>query len=128
MLEASFDEGTRVLTIKASGTVSDEAIEGALDNLEARYPQVGVRISGGEIGGIGVFLDWEQLDGWETGAKVASTLTAKMLSDIVRRVAIVGPDRWRGEAERLADVAKHAETRFFAPSEREEAWSWLTAR
>jgi hypothetical protein len=49
-----------------------------------------------------------------------------MISDVVRRVAVVADDRWSDEEQRLADVAGKAEVRMFKPDERVQARAWLT--
>jgi hypothetical protein len=50
-----------------------------------------------------------------------------MLSDVVNRVAIIAEEKWRGEEERIADVAKKAQVRFLIPAARDHAWTWLTS-
>ena len=125
MFKVTTDEATRILTIEASGMVSEADIVGALDNLQERFPQVGVRLSGGAKGGICVLHDWQNLEGWELGAKTVGTMAGKMLSDVIHRVAVVADAKWRGEEERLADVAKRADVRFFTPDQREKAMKWL---
>ncbi|MCU0839466.1 MAG: STAS/SEC14 domain-containing protein [Rhodospirillales bacterium] len=126
MIEFEADEANRILTITMTGKITVEEIDRALDRLEAQFPQVDVRIAGGEGGGIGLLLDYAHLEGWAQGAKVAGTVTGKMLSDVVRRCAIIGEEKWRDEEERVADVGKQAKVRFFLPGEREQAWAWLT--
>ena len=127
MMEAKADEANRILIVEMRGIVSEAEIDATFDKLQERYPQLGVRVRGGERGGIGVLLDWEHLDGWEKGAKTVGTLTGKMLSDLVNRVAIVANEKWRGEEERIADVGKKARVRFFSPAARDHAWTWLTS-
>ena len=127
MMEAKADEANRILIVEMRGMVSEAEIDATFDKLQERYPQVGVRVRGGERGGIAVLLDWEHLQGWEKGAKTVGTLTGKMLSDVVNRVAIVADDKWRGEEERIADIAKNARVRFFSPAGRDHAWTWLTS-
>lgn len=125
MIKVTTDEATRILTIEMHGTVSEADIETALDNLQDRFPQVGVRLSGGTKGGIRVLQDWRDLEGWEQGAKTAGTMAGKMLSDVIHRVAVVADAKWKGEQERLADVAKRAEVRFFTLDQRDKAMQWL---
>ena len=125
MIEVTADEATRILTVETHGMVTESDIETALDNLQGRFPQVGVRLSGGTKGGIRMFLDWEHLEGWEQGAKTAGTMAGKMMSDVVYRVAVVADAKWKDEQERLADVDKRAQVRFFALDQREKAMQWL---
>jgi hypothetical protein len=125
MIKVTADEATRILTVEAHGMVSEADIETALDNLQERFPQVGVRLSGGAKGGIRMFLDWEHLEGWEMGAKTSGTMAGKMMSDVVHRVAVVADAKWKDEQERLADVGKRANVRFFTLDQREKAMQWL---
>ncbi len=125
MIKVTMDEATRILTIEMQGKVSEADIESELDNLEDRFPQVGVRLSGGAKGGIRVLQDWQDLEGWEQGAKTAGTIAGKMLSDMIQRVAVVADAKWQGEQERIADVAKRATVRFFPLDQRDKAMRWL---
>jgi hypothetical protein len=126
-MEAKADEANRILIVEMRGIVSEAEIDATFDKLQERYPQVGVRVRGGERGGVDMLLDWEHLEGWEKGAKTIETLTGKMLSDVVNRVAIVAEEKWRGEEERIADIAKKARVRFFSLAARDHAWIWLTS-
>ncbi len=125
MIKVTADEATRILTVEAHGIVSEADIDSGLDNSQGRYPQVGVRLSGGTKGGIRMFLDWEHLEGWEQGAKTAGTMAGKMMSDVVHRVAVVADAKWTAEEERLADVGKRATVRFFTLDQRDKAMLWL---
>lgn len=125
MITVTSDEANRVLTVEMQGMISETDIEEALDRLQERYPQVGTRVSGGERGGIALLLDWERLEGWQKGAKTLGTVMGKMLSDAVRRVAVVADEKWREEQERIIDINKRADVRFFTPARRDQAWTWL---
>jgi hypothetical protein len=124
MMEVTVDEANRILIIDARGMVSEADIDACANDLSARYPYFDVRPVGGR-GPIGVLLDWRELEGWVKGAKTLSTLTAKMLSDVVTRAAIVADDKWRDEVPRLADANKRAKLRMFAPDQRDAALAWL---
>jgi hypothetical protein len=63
MMEAKADDANRILIVEMRGMVSEAEIDTTFDELQERYPQVGVRVRGGERGGIGVLLDWEHLEG-----------------------------------------------------------------
>jgi hypothetical protein len=106
MMEAKADDANRILIVEMRGVVSEAEIDATFDELREHYPQIGVRVRGGERRGIGVLLHWEHLDGWEKGAKTIGTSTGKMLSDLGNRVAIIAEEKWRGEGERIADVRK----------------------
>lgn len=123
-MEVTVDEANRILIIDARGMVSEADIDACANDLSARYPDFDVRPVGGR-GPIGVLLDWRELEGWVKGAKTLSTLTAKMLSDVVTRAAIVADDKWRDEVPRLADANKRAKLRMFAPDQRDAALAWL---
>ncbi len=126
MIRLEPDETRRILVIEMQGMISEADIDQCLDTLQERYPEVGLRLRGGTRGGLGLLLDWTRLEGWELGAKTVGTLTGKMISDVVRRVAVVADDKWRGERERIADAAKLAEVRLFAASQRQKALDWLS--
>ena len=125
MIRFEVDEAERILTIVAEDMISEADIDGALDMLQSRYPDVGLHLRGGERGGFRVLFDWEKLAGWELGAKTIGTISGKFIADAVRKVAVVANAKWSDEQPRLADVANKAQVRFFAPDRREDALSWL---
>ena len=126
MIKVSVEEESRILTIQADGMISEADIDGAMNTLEERYPELGVRIAGSAKRRFAILLDWERLEGWEMGAKTVGTLTGKMLTDIVGRVAIVADERWRDEEERISDIGKkEGEVRFFPVAGRLDALAWL---
>jgi hypothetical protein len=106
--------------------ISEADINSAFADLESRYPQVSVRLRGGTVVPIGVFVDWEHLTGWGKGAKTLGTITGKTLGDVVHKVAIVADKKWRDELPRIADMGKQSEVRFFSVDNRDEAWRWIT--
>jgi Protein of unknown function (DUF3478). len=79
-------------------------------------------------GTLSVLMDWEDLEGWEEGARTACTTFCMGYQDLVRRIAVVGSDAWRNEGERLADVYRLAQVSFFPPSSRDAAMAWLEGR
>jgi hypothetical protein len=126
MIKLTPNDADRVLVIELHGMVSEDDYDQAMEQLDQKYPQFGVRFRGGTGGGIGVLLDYGALEGWEQGAKTLGTITGKMMSDVVRRVAVVADDRWRDEQQRIADIAARAEVMMFKPAERDQARAWLT--
>jgi hypothetical protein len=128
MIKFSVDEARRILTLTFVGTILEAEIDGVLDALQERYPEIGARILGGTVGKVAVLLDWERLEGWEMGAKTAAALGGKMLSDTIDRVALVTDARWYDEKERIADTNKQAEVRTFAVDRRDEAVAWLSGK
>ncbi|MFO1155979.1 MAG: STAS/SEC14 domain-containing protein [Rhodospirillales bacterium] len=128
MINLEIDDAARVLVVEMKGMISEADIDAAIDALQARYPQVGVHLRGGERGGFSMLADWQDLEGWEKGAKTLGTLTIKTIGDAVQKVAVIADARFADEQPRLADVAKQAEVRFFAPRQREDALVWLRSR
>lgn len=128
MINLVADEPARILTVEMRGMISEADIDGAMEAFQARYPQVGVRIRGGEGGGFCILADWQQLEGWEKGAKTLGTITTKMIGDAVRKIAVLADSRHAGELPRLADIAKNAEVRLFPPDDRTAAVAWLKSK
>ena len=125
MIKLTPNDAERVLVVELHGMVSEDDYDQAMEQLEQKYPQFSVRLRGGTGGGIGILVDYGALEGWEMGAKTLGTITVKMMSDVVRRVAVVADDRWRDEQPRISDAAK-AEVRMFKPADRAQAQAWLT--
>lgn len=125
MITLKADEANRILTIAMTGMIAEADIDAAMDQLQAQFPAVGVHIRGGERGSFNVLMDWENLEGWEKGAKTVGMMTAKFISDAMRKIAVVADAKWADEQPRLADIAKRAAVRFFPPAERAIAVAWL---
>lgn len=125
MIKLELNETDRILIVRMRGMISEADIDDAIDALQARYPAVGVHLRGGEHGGFSVLADWQDLEGWEKGAKTLGTLTTKMIGDAVRKVAVVAGSQFKDEQPRVADVVKHAKVRFFATGPDEDALAWL---
>jgi hypothetical protein len=125
MINLKVNDKDRILIIEMKGMVGEADIDRAVDSLQAQYPGVGVHLRGGERGGFSMLVDWQDLEGWEKGAKTVGTVTVKTIGDAVRRVAIVADAKFAGEQPRLADVATAAEVRFFSIGQREDALAWL---
>lgn len=125
MIKMNVNETDRILVIEMRGMISEADIDGAIDALQARYPQVGVHLRGGERGGFSMLVDWQDLEGWEKGAKTLGTLTSKTIGDAVRRVAVIAGAQFADEQPRVADVAPTAKVRFFLPDQCHEALAWL---
>lgn len=125
MITLKADETDRILTIEMSGTISEADIDGAIDTLQQQYPGVGVHVRGGERGGFNILMDWQDLEGWEKGAKTLGMVTSKTIGDAVRKVAVVAGTKFADEQPRLADIAPRAAIRLFPPERREDALAWL---
>ena len=128
MIDLEINEADRILVVEMKGMISEADIDGAIDALQARYPAVGVHLRGGEHGGFSILVDWQDLEGWQMGAKTLGTVTAKTIGDAVRRIAVLAGGQFVDEQPRLADIAKQAEVRFFPPGERDAARTWLRSR
>ncbi|MGZ9021498.1 MAG: hypothetical protein ACXW3S_16445, partial [Rhodoplanes sp.] len=63
--------------------ITEADIDGAIDALQEQYPAVGVHLRGGERG-FNILADWQDLQGWEKGAKTLGTLTTKTIGGAVR--------------------------------------------
>jgi SpoIIAA-like len=123
MINLHVNEAERILVVEMKGMVSEADIDGAIDVLQARYPAVGVHLRG--RGGFSMLADWQNLEGWEKGAKTLGTLTTRTIGDAVRKIAVIAETRFADEQPRLADVAKQAQVRFFSPDQRDAARAWL---
>ncbi|MFZ1415349.1 MAG: STAS/SEC14 domain-containing protein [Defluviicoccus sp.] len=128
MIALKADEANRILTIEMAGVVTAADIDAAMDQLQAQYPAVGVHIRGGEYGSFNVLLDWENLAGWEKGAKTVGLMMGKFISDPVQKLAVVADAKWTDEQPRLADIAKRATVRFFPLGQRAAATAWLSEK
>jgi hypothetical protein len=128
MINLKVNDADRILIVEMKGMISEADIDGAIDALQAKYPAVGVHLRGGERGGFSMLVDWQDLEGWEKGAKTLGTLTTKTIGDAVRKIAVIAGAQFLDEQPRLADVAKQAVVRFFPPGHREHALAWLRNR
>lgn len=125
MITLKADEANRILTIEMTGMITEADIDAAMDQLQARFPAVGVHIRGGEHGSFNVLMDWENLEGWQKGAKTVGMMAGKFISDAMRKIAVVADAKWADEQPRLEDIAKRATVRFFPPDQRANAVAWL---
>ena len=127
MINLKINDADRILIIEMKGKISEADIDGAIEALQERYPAVGVHLRGGERG-FNILADWQDLQGWEKGAKILGTVTVKTIGDAVRKVAVIASAAFADEQPRLADVAKQAVVRFFPPGGRDDALAWLRSR
>ena len=89
MINLKVNDADRILIVEMTGMISEADIDGAIDTLQAQYPAVGVHLRGGERGGFSMLVDWQDLEGWEKGAKTLGTVTTKTLGDAVRKIAVL---------------------------------------
>ena len=128
MINLKVDDADRILIVEMKGMVSEADIDAAIGALQTKYPAVGVHLRGGERGGFNMLVDWQDLEGWDNGAKTLGTLTIKTIGDAVRKVAVIAGAQFADEQPRLADVHKQGVVRFFAPGQRDQAFAWLRSR
>ena len=128
MINLQVNNADRILIVEMKGMISEADIDAAIDELQAQYPAVGVHLRGGERGGFNMLVDWQDLEGWDKGAKTLGTLTIKTIGDAVRKVAVIAGAQFADEQPRLADVHKQVVVRFFAPRQRDQAFAWLRSR
>ena len=128
MINLKVDDADRILIVEMKGMISEADIDAAIDALQTKYPAVGVHLRGGEGGGFNMLVDWQDLEGWEKGAKTLGTLTIKTIGDAVRKVAVIAGAQFADEQPRLADVHKQAVVRFFPPGQEDQAFAWLRSR
>ena len=119
MINLKVNDADRILIVEMKGMITEADIDGAIDALQEQYPAVGVHLRGGERG-FNILADWQDLQGWEKGAKT--------IGDAVRKVAVIASAALADEQPRLADVAKQAVVRCFPPGGRDDALAWLRSR
>ena len=127
MINLKVNDADRILIVEMKGMITEADIDAAIDALQEQYPSVGVHLRGGERG-FNILADWQDLQGWEKGAKTLGTLTTKTIGDAVRKVAVIASAAFADEEPRLADVAKQAVVRCFPPDGRDDALAWLRSR
>ena len=126
MIDVSFDSDKRVCTITMSGRISEADQDAAADAFaDGAGPAASVRVRG-SYPNLRVLLDWQNLEGWEPGAKSRGTIFGLSVRDAVARVAVVAEPKWHGEKDRLEDICNKGEVRFFTPDARDAAREWLT--
>lgn len=105
-----------VVTFRAIGILSDGDYDSLSDDMEAIM---------GQHPFVRVLVDWEKLEGWEPGARAASTWFGHVHNERMQRMAILADARWKDEVERIRDVVAPTEVRAFKPSKRDAAMKWL---
>lgn len=108
-----------ILATRASGIVTEEEVEAAIERFEQHYADRIIR---------NLYYDWVDLEGWGKGARTVGTWFGMHNWATIRKIAIVADERWHDECQRVADINKLAEVRWFAPEDRENAWAWLNGR
>jgi SpoIIAA-like len=123
MIETEFTQ--ELITLRMIGMVTDEDWDSVVSAFEqALGTEFGVHVHR-NIGTFSVLMDLERLGGWKQGARTACTLFCMGYQDLVHRIAIIGSDKWKDECERLTDIYKNAQVRFFQSPGQDAAISWL---
>ncbi len=127
MMDVTFDKQTRTLTFTHSGMVSVADMNAVNAKIEdSAGPEYFVRVRGA-VPTVRILLDWEALEGWESGTKALGTAFGLGIRDAVSRVAVIADRKWHDEQDRLADILKAGKVRFFTPDQRAAATEWLAS-
>ena len=111
-------EGANI-AVKASGIISESDYEAIMPEFERLIEKL-LRFR--------VLLDWESLEMWEDGVE-ATTFGLRFIHRLrCERLAIISDDPRRlSDIEDLrAILPRSTELQVFPPSQRDQAWSWLT--
>ena len=110
-------EGDDVYRVKASGTLRKselDAVQGTVAPALAR-------------GKVRLLIVLEHFDGWERGADWNDVRFYERHGQNVERIAIVGDEKWRADAQVfLLAGLRAAPVRFFTADELEQARGWLS--
>ena len=114
------DDGTRVLEIR--GLLRKAELDRAQQQLLEHMTAEGIRT-------VRLLVRLAAFEGWETDPLWNDLSFYIVHGDALERIAIVGDDRWRGEALMFAaaDLRK-GPVEFFTPDLEAEARAWLGAR
>jgi hypothetical protein len=124
MIGVEVEGGTIVITM--TGIVSDADWDAAVSALEEKLGgQASVHFTSVKSPKFRVLMDWENLEGWEKGARSTCTWFCMGNQGMIDRLAVIGEDRWRDETERLVDIYKSAQINFYSPVQRGHAVNWL---
>jgi hypothetical protein len=118
MIDVGLDAAGRVIVIKMTGLISEAEMEACNEELATTFDQETLHR---------VLLDWQDLDGWEKGAKTAGTRAGLRHWATVRRVAVIADPKWDDEIIRITDIYRAADVQRFSPEDREAALAWLNA-
>ena len=82
----------------------------------------------GRIGSTRLLVILKEFEGWETNPSWGDLTFYVKHGDSIERIAIVGDERWRGEALMFASAdLRKAPVEFFSASALAEARAWLAA-
>lgn len=116
MIELLPETKGSLIAVKMSGTISEADFDKYFPIAEAILEQEKVEH---------MLFDWEDLDGWEKGARSTGTWFGMHHRALISRVAVIAPERWDDEVLRITDIFHPAAVRRFRPSERQHAFDWI---
>ena len=118
-------DGTTIVITK-TGMVRDADWDAAVSILDDKFGGLAsVHVTTADFPKLHVLMDWEKLEGWEKGARSTCTWFCMGNQGVIDRLAVIGDERWHDEIERLADIYKSAQIRYYSPMHREHALRWL---
>jgi hypothetical protein len=118
MIDIGLDGAGRVIVIKMTGLISEAEIDGCNEEFATTLESEKLHR---------VLFDWQDLEGWEKGARTAGTWGGMRHWATIRRVAVIADPKWDDEILRIADIYRAADVQRFSPDKREAALSWLNA-
>jgi hypothetical protein len=119
MIDIGVDGAGRVVVIKMTGLISEAEIVASTEELTDTFESETLHR---------VLLDWQDLEGWEKGAKIAGTWAGMRHWANIRQVAVIADTKWEDEILRIADIYRAADVRRFPPEQREAALAWLAGQ
>jgi hypothetical protein len=112
-------ESANVYRLELRGVLRKVELDKCLDALAAELPGIG------SVKLLFVLIGFE---GWQSGDNWGDLTFYVAHGDAIERIAIVGPERWRGEALMFASAGlRKAPVMYFIPAATADARAWLAA-
>lgn len=108
----------RVLTITASGKLTEEDYNALLPELEKLLNRHGT---------IHFFIQLKNFSGFETGALLEDIKFDYGHKDQYGKTAIVGDKKWEEWGTKFSSLFFDFEMRFFYNEQKDEAWNWVNS-
>lgn len=118
MIDIGLNGAGRVIVIKMTGLINEAEIDGCNEEFLATFERETL---------YRLLFDWQDLEGWEKGARIAGTSAGLRHWATIRRVAVIADAKWDDEILRITDIYRAADVQRFSPEEREAALAWLNA-
>ena len=113
MIDIGLDTAGRVIVIKLTGFISEADIDRCNEKFAVTFDRETLHR---------VLLDWQGLEGWEKGAKAASTWAGMRHWATIRRLAVIADEEWGEETLRIADIYRAAEVERFRRNAAMRRW------